>query len=90
MTVDYSKGFIKQLRALPQKEKVAASINELVATFGKPHLHKGIGVRDLGRGLYEFRTGLQLRGVFQVRGDCLYFWMIGSHKEVQAWKKNNT
>lgn len=94
MRIEISKSFEKAWRKLGSKaaNSVAESLDEVVNSFGRPHLHKGLGLRDLnirGGVAYEVRVGLGLRAVFQVKEDCLYFRMIGNHDDVQAWKKNN-
>ena len=94
MQIKTSKTFEKAWRKLGSKEikSVAESLDAVVNSFGKPHSHKGLGLRNLnikGGVAYEVRIGLGLRSVFQVEGECLYFRMIGNHDDVQAWIKNN-
>ena len=92
MKVEFSKKFIKQLNALPKKETAADIVDKVIASFGHPHLHQGLGLRDLkvrGGSAYEARIGLGLRAVFRAKEDGLVFYFIGNHDDVQAWKKNN-
>ena len=58
------------------------------ATFGQPHLHSGRGIQRLRPGLYECRSGLGLRLLFERHGDRLVFTFAGNHDQVQAYLKN--
>ncbi len=58
------------------------------ATFVQPHLHSGRGIRQLKPGLYECRSGLGLRLLFERSGDDLLFVFAGNHDEVKAYLKN--
>jgi hypothetical protein len=59
-------------------------------TFGKPHCHAGLVLRDLGSDYYEVRWHLGLRLVFQNRPTALYFRMLGNHNEVKRFLKGKT
>ena len=67
---------------------VIESMNAAAGTFGQPHLHKGRGIRELTKGVYECRVGLALRLVFTRRDDDLIFELAGNHDQVRAWMKN--
>ena len=77
------------LRALTKKERKGTGevIEQVRAGFGHPHLHRGTGIRALGRGLYECRHGLAVRLVFSAYRGLLYFHMMGDHDEVQRFLK---
>jgi hypothetical protein len=74
-----------------EKTDLTERINEVGKQFGKPHRHAGLGIRDLGGGIYECRSGLDLRLVFVKDGDTkpptLYFDMIGNHDDVRKYLK---
>ena len=78
---------------LSENERIALieRIQEVGRQFGKPHRHAGLGIRDLGGGIYECRSGLDLRLVFVKEGTTkpptLYFDMIGNHDEVKRYLK---
>ena len=59
------------------------TIATLIETFGRPHVHAGIGIRKLGPGLFECRTDLKLRILFRDRPDGIDLFFIGNHDEVQ-------
>ena len=64
---------------------VLAALAEIPAAFGWPHLHGGLGIRQLRRGVFEARVGLSLRAVFVRLGDTLRVQLIGDHGKVQRF-----
>lgn len=77
-----------------QEEGIADLIARMKAVgeaFGKPNLHPGLGIRDLGGGIYECRSGLDLRLVFVkdsgTKPPTLYFDMVGNHDAVKKYLK---
>jgi len=77
---------LKRLRDLPKTERAECllALCELTETFGRPHIHSGLGIRKLGSNLFECRGNLALRFVFQDRADSLYVSFLGNHDEVKA------
>ena len=77
---------LKRLRDLPKPERAECllALCELTETFGRPHVHSGLGIRKLGGKLFECRGNLSLRFVFQDRADSLYISFLGNHDEVKA------
>ena len=75
------------LGKLPEEEQIAAldSLRAIPAAFGRPHVHAGLGLRQLRPGVYEARLGLALRAVFTRDGDVLQIQMIGNHDEVKRY-----
>ena len=47
----------------------------------------GLGVKKLGAGVYEFRVGLALRGVYVEEGPLVVLTLLGSHDEVRRFLK---
>ena len=78
------------LRTLSERELAAAiaAMQSASAVFGQPHLHSGLGIQPLRLGLYECRSGLGLRLLFERRGDSLVFTFAGNHDQVRAYLKN--
>jgi hypothetical protein len=64
---------------------VLAALAEIPAAFGRPHLHGGLDIRQLRRGVFEARVGLSLRAVFVRLGDTLRVQLIGDHGKVQRY-----
>lgn len=79
-------GVLRRLRALPKAEKVECllALTEVVERFGQPHAHGGLGIRKLGHGLFECRTGISLRFVFQDRATDLFVSFLGDHDEIKT------
>ena len=77
---------MKRLSGLPPRQRAECllALCDLCETFGRPHVHSGLGIRKLGRNLFECRGNLDLRFVFQNRLDSLYVTFLGDHDEVRA------
>lgn len=60
-------------------------MNAVLAGWGKPHGHSGLGIRRLIRTIYECRVGLdeRLAFVFVAKPPELVFFFIGNHDEIQ-------
>ncbi|GDY19817.1 hypothetical protein LBMAG56_11620 [Verrucomicrobiota bacterium] len=63
---------------------------KLPEAFGQPHIHHGLGIRQLRKRVYEVRVGLQLRAGFTVVGGSLLVQTVGNHDHIRAWLKENT
>ena len=77
-------------RSIPEGHHAAVmkALSAMRDGFGKPHLHSGLSIRKLARNLYECRTGLDLRLVFEARKGTLTFDFSGNHDAVQAYLKS--
>jgi hypothetical protein len=77
---------LRRLRRLPKHERAEClqALCDLGDAFGCPHSHSGVGIRKLGRNLFECRGNRALRFIFQDRLDCLYVSFLGNHDEIQA------
>ena len=69
-------------------EAATAAMHAAAATFGQPHLHSGRGIQQLRPGLYECRSGLGLRLLFERHAATLHFVFAGNHDDIQAYLKN--
>ena len=91
-TTSAFKRTVRKLRLNDEeRENLILTIQKVGKQFGKPHLHQGLGIRDLGAGIYECRSGLDLRLVFvkdpTTKPPTLYFDMIGNHDDVKRYLK---
>ena len=84
ISVELSKRFKKIVREARREEEVSATLRLLLEGFGKPHAHTGLALRKLGKHLYECRTGLAWRLIFEARKGVLTFAFAGDHDEVQS------
>jgi hypothetical protein len=81
---------IHRLRDLSRKERAECllALCELPEAFGQPHAHPGIGIRKLGKKLFECRAGLSLRFIFLDRPAEFYVSFLGNHDEVKTLLKS--
>ena len=71
-------------------EEINQRLSELVQTFGRPHVHRGLGLRHLRGNAFEFRISRGIRVVFLFfKPHRLQLMMTGNHDEVRAWLKEN-
>jgi len=75
-----------RLKSLPKNEKVDCllALCELPDSFGRPHVHSGLGIRKLGDKIFECRGNVSLRFIFQDRPTDLFVCFLGNHDEVKA------
>jgi hypothetical protein len=74
------------LQSLPKKERTECllALCELPETFGRPHVHSGLGIRKLGGKIFECRGNAWLRFIFQDRPSDLFVSFLGDHDEVKT------
>jgi hypothetical protein len=80
---------LRRLRELPKAERAECllALCQLTEGFGRPHAHSGLGIRKLGKKLFECRGSLALRFIFQDRPVDLFVTFLGNHEEVRALLK---
>ena len=85
ISVELSKRFKKLVREARREDEVSATLRLVLEGFGNPHAHTGLAIRKLGNQLYECRTGLAWRLVFEAHKGVLTFDFAGDHAEVQNY-----
>jgi len=85
ISIELSRRFKKIVREAGQEAEVSATLKLMLEGFGKPHAHSGLAIRKLGQHLYECRTGLDWRLIFEARKGVLTFDFAGDHDEVQKY-----
>jgi mRNA-degrading endonuclease YafQ of YafQ-DinJ toxin-antitoxin module len=90
ISIELSKRFKKIVREAGREEEVSATLKLVLEGFGRPHAHTGLGIRKLGKHLYECRTGLAWRLIFAAQKGVLIFDFAGDHDEVQNHLRNKT
>ena len=77
---------LQRLRGLPKNERIECllALSELPDSFGRAHIHSGLGIRKLGNKLFECRGNVALRFFFQDRPDDLFVSFLGNHDEVKT------
>ena len=71
----------------PEQALVKKSLRLLQHYLETGQAPVGLGLTKLGAGIYEFRIGLALRGVYVEEGDVLALALLGSHDEVRRFLK---
>ena len=85
ISIELSKRFKKIVREAGRGAEVSATLKLVLDGFGKPHAHIGLAIRKLGKHLYECRTGLAWRLIFEAHKGALTFDFAGDHGEVQNY-----
>lgn len=79
--------FIRSLSKLAPEQQAKAQdvLNAVMAGFGEPHRHAGLGLRKLTSEYYECRIDLRWRIVMQSRPGNLLAFDIMTHEEIRAF-----
>jgi len=85
ISIELSKRFKKIVRDAGRQEEVSAALKLVIDGFGNPHAHTGLAIRKLGKNLYECRTGLAWRLIFEAQKGVLTFDFAGDHDAVQNY-----
>jgi len=87
MRIDLHPRFQKSASKLsaPQRNQVAEALRALRDGFGYPHLHSGLGIRRLHKGLFECRAGLHWRIIFFAEKGLITAYDVMTHDQVRAW-----
>ena len=84
-----TRAFDSGVHALPElrKRRVKKSLAKTVAFFETGDLPQGLGMKPLGRSLWEIRAGLRDRIIFLKKQETIEFLLVGSHDEVRKFLK---
>ena len=85
ISVELSRRFKKIVREAGREAEVSATLKRVIEGYGYPHAHTGLAIRKLGQRLYECRTELAWRLVFEATQGVLTFDFAGDHDEVQIY-----
>lgn len=85
MRIETTRQYNRSFDSLPLviQNQIEDAIPALAEAFGKPHAH--LGLRKLGKRLYEFRVGLQWRVVFRHEPGTRYLLLVGTHDEIHRF-----
>jgi hypothetical protein len=72
-------------RIAGKEANVLETLQKVQAAFGQPHVHSGISIRKIAPDIFECRTDLKLRLVFEAEKGILTFDFAGDHDEVQNY-----
>jgi len=78
---------LERLQSLPKSERVECllALCELPETFGRPHVHSGLGIRKLGNKLFECRGNAALRFIFQDRPADVFVSFLGNEEDADPF-----
>ena len=68
-----------------KEAEVLEALRKVQASFGQPHIHSGLSIRKIAPDIFECRTDLKLRLVFEASKGVLTFDFAGDHGEVQNY-----
>jgi hypothetical protein len=87
--IELDDDFRIEVKALSKEDRgiIGSAISDIQEAFGNPHVHSGIGLRKLRPRLYEARTDLGQRLLFEDRDECLFFFKLGNHDEIRKYLK---
>ena len=71
-----------------RRRRVQETIERLIAVFETGQRPHGVGLKLLGRGIWELRAGLSDRVLFLRQGDVVEFLLAGTHDDVKRFLKS--
>jgi mRNA-degrading endonuclease RelE of RelBE toxin-antitoxin system len=88
--IEFDEDFLREVKAMSREERriIGQAISDIQEAFGNPHIHSGLGVRKLRTRLYEARTDLGQRLLFEERPATLFFFKMGDHNEIRKFLKS--
>lgn len=93
MKARVTEELLEQIRSKSKSERqeIGDAINGVLESWGRFHLHSGIGIRRLTKTIYECRVGLddRLAFVFTASPAELVFFFIGNHDGIQKLIRSN-
>ncbi|MFH0807679.1 MAG: hypothetical protein V2A57_04615 [Elusimicrobiota bacterium] len=90
MQVIYLKSFTRTFDSLTYQEqlKTTDTIEELLNTLGrKIQPTRGLGIKKIGKNLWEARADIRIRILFTILHDTISFVFAGSHDEIRRYLK---
>ena len=72
----------------PERDRVKKALQLLQRYLEAREAPLGLGLKRLGPGVFEFRAGLALRGVYVEEGALVVLTLLGSHDDVRRFLKH--
>lgn len=72
----------------PRRQRVDEAVRQFAEAVGRPHQHRGLGLRPFGRYL-EFRAGLELRVLALPESGDFFLVCVGDHNAIRAYVRGN-
>ncbi|OGS41089.1 MAG: hypothetical protein A2506_01225 [Elusimicrobia bacterium RIFOXYD12_FULL_66_9] len=86
----FAASFSKSLKGLHPSEKVAIQrqVDSFMLAMDVRQVPSGFGLKKFGADIWEFRTNLPMRVLFQWDKGTLTFLFVGNHNEVRRFLKH--
>ena len=86
----FAASFSKSLKGLHPGEKVAIQrqVDSFMLAMDVRQIPSGFGLKKFGGDLWEFRTDLPMRVLFQWDKGAVTFLFVGNHNEVQRFLRH--
>ena len=86
----FARSFQKSMKGLHPHEKVAIQrqVDSFMLAMDVRQIPTGFGLKKLGNDLWEFRTDLPIRVLFQWDKNVVTFLFLGNHNEVQRFLRH--
>ena len=90
MRFAFARSFRKSLKDFPAREKVSIQnhVDSFMLAMDARQVPSGFGLKKLGENLWELRTDLAVRVLFEWTGDTLTFLFTGNHNEVRQFLRH--
>lgn len=90
MKIDLHPRLIKTAGKLSvaERNQVADALCALRDGFGAPHLHSGLAIRRLRKGLFECRAGLHWRIILFAEKGLITAYDVMTHEELRSWLRH--
>lgn len=79
--------FERSLRKMPEdvKKKVKEAIFALMDFFETGKKSHGLGLKKLGKNLWEIRVDIQIRVIFLLENDIVKWGFVGDHNQIRQF-----
>lgn len=88
-TIKILPSFEKSIRHLSaiDKNKIKNALEKFNKFLFSGVLTKGMGLRKLGKNIYEIRVDIRLRVIITIEKDTIYFVLAGNHGDIKEYLK---
>ncbi len=83
----FAKSFERSIKGLhnAQKVEIQRQVDSFMLAMDVGRIPGGFGVKKLERNLWEFRTDIAIRILFDWKKSSIIFLFVGNHNEVQQF-----
>ncbi len=90
MRVEYLSRFDRSFKKLGSvlQSDIREALELFLDCLVKGVRPQGLGLRRLRGSFWEIRVGLNYRILFELKGDCVTFIIVGDHDDIRRFLKN--